>query len=117
MLSKKSRIPRKLFPELLLNSKYTNSSAFSLRFVIPVSMKETRVGVSVSKKISKSAVVRNRVRRRAYTALAAIISNLPSGLFLFVAKSGVEKLRGEKLKDELKKLLGKAPFVLENKKS
>ena len=117
MLPKKLRIPRKLFSELLLNSRYTNSPIFSLRFVVDSSIKETRVGVSVSKKISKSAVVRNKVRRRIYDALKPIISNFPNGLFLFITKPGIEKFKKEKLADELKGLLEKGPFVLGDKKS
>ncbi|MDB5254094.1 MAG: rnpA [Parcubacteria group bacterium] len=101
MLPKDKRLPRELFTELLERSKYANSLHFSLRYVLGSS---TRVGVSVSKKISKKAVVRNRTRRRVYFAVQSL--DLPSGLLLFVAKKGAETLKGEVLHKELQNLLG-----------
>jgi ribonuclease P protein component len=108
MLPKKSRIPRKLFSELLINSKYVNSPDFSLRYSILPNIKDTKIGVSVSKKVSKSAVNRNTIRRRAYSALAPNIKNIKEGLYLFVAKSGALKLKEEKLQEELENLLDQA---------
>lgn len=105
MLPKKRRIPRKLFSELLVNSRYVNSPNFSLRFKIGQSIKETRIGVTVSKKVSKSAVVRNTIRRRAYSSISNLVPKVSHGLFLFVAKAGAEKLKGENLTNELQKLL------------
>lgn len=107
MLNKKSRIPRKSFSDLLTNSKYVNSPDFSLRFILNQNTSNPRIGVSVSKKISKSAVVRNTTRRRIYSALRGLITNLPNGTFLFVVKNGGEKIKGEKLAQELYKLLEK----------
>jgi ribonuclease P protein component len=100
-----------------VNSKHINSGVFSLRFIIDPSINEPRFGVSVSKKISKSAVVRNTIRRQTYTSLKPYIRDFPHGLFLFVAKTGIEKLKSEKLREEIKKILKTAPFVLEGKKS
>ena len=117
MLPKKSRISRELFSKLLLDSKYINFPTFSLRYLNNSEIKETRIGVSVSKKVSKSAVVRNTVRRRVYTTTSSLFKNFPSGFFLFVAKPGAEKLKGEKLKEEIKKLLDKVSFVSISKKS
>ncbi len=108
MLPKKSRIPREIFSELLVNSKYTNSPPLSLRYILGSEFSHARIGVSVSKKVSKSAVVRNTVRRRVYSSIQNFIKELPKGMFLFVAKPGIEKIKGEKLKEEIKRLLEKA---------
>jgi ribonuclease P protein component len=108
MLSKNRRIPREVFSELLTHSKYTNSPTLSLRFVLDKKRPGPQVGVSVSKKVSKSAVVRNTIRRRVYSAVQILYPDLLNGLFLFVAKSGAEKLKGEKLKEEVKKLIERA---------
>ncbi|MHB0978309.1 MAG: ribonuclease P protein component [Minisyncoccota bacterium] len=105
MLPKNSRLPRKLFPELLKASRFVNSPAFSLRFSTEKAFDRPRVAVSVSKKISKSAVVRNRARRRVYSLIYPLLSRLSSGAYLFVAKSGVEKLKIDELKSEVEKLL------------
>jgi len=105
MLPKNHRLPREFFFKLLEDSQYVNSPAFSLRFSKKLVFNKPRVAVSVSKKISKSAVVRNAMRRRTYTALQPLISQLSPKAFLFVAKSGAEKLKGDKLKKEIEKLL------------
>ena len=104
MLPKSSRIPRALFKPLLESRQYFNSAHFSLR-VAPSD--KVRVAVSVSKKISKSAVVRNRIRRRAYSTLRPTLPHLPNRLFLLIAKSGVEKVKGQVLIDELAGLFKK----------
>jgi len=82
-----------------------NSPLFSLRFSGQPLFGEPRVAVSVSKKVLKSAVARNGVRRRVYAALRSYIPELSPRAFLFVAKSGAEKLKGDRLKLEIKKLL------------
>lgn len=59
--------------------------------------------ISVSKKVSKSAVVRNTIKRR----LRPIIKNLSlkPGKYLFIAKPGVENFKGKTLHDELIKIV------------
>jgi ribonuclease P protein component len=104
MLPKNKRIPRSLFSEILKSRHFTHSAHFSLR--IGVSGEKTaRAAVSVSKKVSKSAVVRNSIRRRTYSALAPHLPSLSTGLYLVVAKSGAEKLKGEALNKEIGALL------------
>jgi ribonuclease P protein component len=69
--------------------------------------KEVRVAVSVSKKISKKAVVRNKIRRRAYSAVREFLPQLRVNLYWLIAKPGAEKIKGEHLKTELSDLLKK----------
>lgn len=102
MLPREKRIARKLWSPLLASRNFKNSTYFSLRSAPGES--QARFAVSVSKKVSKSAVVRNRVRRRVYAALEDFASITP-GLYLFSAKPGAEKVWGEDLKKELRKLL------------
>ncbi len=104
MLPKDRRISRKLFKPLLASRKYFNSTHFTARVA---SSDEARIAISVSKKISKSAVVRNKIRRRVYSATRDLFPHLSKNLFLLVAKSGAEKLKGQSLKDELALLLKK----------
>ena len=102
MLPKNRRISRKLFKPLLESRKYFNSAHFSLRLA---SSDRARIAISVSKKISKSAVVRNKIRRRLYSAMRGILPSLRGGLYLVIAKSGSEKIRGRELENELKSLV------------
>ncbi len=103
MLPKKLRIKRELYKELLSGSRFVHSTHFSLRFK-GIKSGNSLVGVSVSKKVAKSAVARNTTRRRVYSAVALQIKNQQGYLLLFVAKKGAETLRGEKLETEIKQL-------------
>jgi ribonuclease P protein component len=102
MLSKRERIPRSQFADLLQSRQYKNSAHFTLRAA--PSKSGARFAVSVSKKVSKSAVVRNRVRRRAYSALP----KAGQGLYLLIAKPGAEKAKGDELREELASLFKKS---------
>lgn len=106
MLPKSARIPRELFKQLLQHSRYANSAHFTLRYRVSSGLPQ--IGVSVSKKVSKLAVVRNTVRRRAYSALYPSATSLPKGLYLLVAKPGAERIKGAPLKTELEELLNQA---------
>jgi ribonuclease P protein component len=103
MLSKKNRIPR----EMLSVVQKQRSSGNSLHFILLVGggEKAPRFSVSVSKKVSKSAVVRNAIRRRVYTVLQSFVSVVSPNLYLIRAKSGAEGAKGEKLSQEIFSLL------------
>ena len=61
--------------------------------------------ISVSKKISKKAVVRNRIRRRVRPILQKFISHLKPATYFIIAKPGAEEIKGETLEKELKSLM------------
>ncbi|OHA92319.1 MAG: hypothetical protein A3J09_02475 [Candidatus Zambryskibacteria bacterium RIFCSPLOWO2_02_FULL_51_21] len=75
-------------------------SFFSLR-VSPG--EKVEVIISVSKKVSKSAVVRNTVRRRIRPILKNI--SLKPAKYLLIAKPGAEKLKGKTLEEELIRII------------
>ena len=68
---------------------------------------KARLAVSVSKKVSLKAVVRNKVRRRVYSATDDLIPHLSKRLFLLIAKPESKNIKGQNLKDELAELLKK----------
>ncbi len=103
MLPKSQRISRELFPTLLSSRLFLNSPHLSLRLA-PSS--QVKVAVSVSKKVSKSAVIRNRTRRRTSNALRELILELKPHLLLFIAKPGAEKLTFIELKREIEEMIG-----------
>lgn len=51
------------------NGRSVKSAGFRIKFVKPGLQKNFRVAVVVSKKVSKSAVIRNRIRRNFYEAI------------------------------------------------
>jgi ribonuclease P protein component len=103
MIPKKFRIERKEFPALLSSRNFFHSDYFILRTSSSFDNKP-HVGVSVSKKISKKAVVRNTIRRRVYAVVFLELSRLKSNLILVVAKPGADKIKGETLKKEINNL-------------
>lgn len=68
-----------------------------------------RFSVVVSKKISKSAVVRNRYKRRVYNAIEDIFKksneNYSAGVYIFFPKVQIGKLDFENLKLEIGRVL------------
>ena len=71
---------------------------FYLR-VVPAD--KTRVIISVSKKIAKKAVVRNRIRRRVRALLPKFISGLRPADYFIVAKPEADGVKGKELELEL----------------
>lgn len=104
MLPKEKRIPRRLWGPLIESRNYSHSTFFTLKSAPSA---QARVAVSVSKKVSKKAVVRNRVRRRAYAVIRELVGGLGENLYLISAKPGVDKLTSEELHRELATLLKK----------
>gem|GEM_PF-1993236 len=76
---------------------------FYIRFS---SADETRLVISVSKKISKKAVIRNTIKRRIRAIMRDLIKNLNPGVYLVVAKADAEHVKGKELENELRLLLG-----------
>lgn len=73
---------------------------FSLR-VSPCD--SVQIIISVSKKVSKSAVVRNTVKRRVRPIVKKLF--LKPARYLLIAKPGAENLRGIELENELFRLI------------
>ena len=78
---------------------------FSIRIT---SSNTTKVVISVSKKVSKSAVVRNTIKRRLRPILKELVLDLNPAGYLVIAKPGAEKIKGAELKGELEALFKKS---------
>jgi len=59
--------------------------------------------ISVSKKVSKKAVIRNLIKRRIRPILKKF--DLKPARYLLIANPGAEKIRGVELQSELEKVL------------
>jgi ribonuclease P protein component len=64
-----------------------------------------KVIISVSKKVSKKAVIRNRIKRRVRAAMQKFHQTLKPAQYLIIAKIGAENVKGEELKKELLRLI------------
>lgn len=83
----------------------------SLRFA-PARQPDFRMAVVVSKKVSKSAVVRNRIRRRLFEIIRVErlnrVAPMPYDLVLSIFDERVAVLPAEQLRESVLKLLAKA---------
>ncbi len=66
-----------------------------------------KFSVVVSKKVSKRAVVRNKLRRRAYGTLANNVASIPTGVVIVLYKPGASKANRLILQTELVGLLAR----------
>ena len=116
MLPKNRRIQRKDFSFILKNGKRYNSPHL-LVYVVKLNYSDTstksRFSFSVSKKVSKKAVDRNRLRRRGYSIIAKHKNILEKSLFCFFSfKKGAGTLTFTQLKKEIIDLLRDATVLL-----
>lgn len=88
MIPKKTRTNREIFEKVMKKGGFLNSGLFSLRF-LKNPENTTSFSVVVAKKIAKTAILRNKIRRRAYSVLKRVVKN-PYQVILF-GKKGVEK--------------------------
>lgn len=108
MFPKNRRIPRKMFPLLSNGAKTFKNSLFLLRFVLKG--KPSRFCFSVSKKVAKNAVARNKMRRAGYRLLEKHLSAvLPNVLALFSFRT-MPKNDGEIIKN-LKSILTESKLI------
>lgn len=107
MLAKKNRISRSLLKSSGAKEakpKFSSTKNFSLR-MLPSPDEEPHVSVSVSKKIAKSAVVRNRIRRRTYSFARDFLPKLKNNLYMISAKANSSEVSAEELRREIGELL------------
>ncbi|MEK7227514.1 MAG: ribonuclease P protein component [Patescibacteria group bacterium] len=64
---------------------------------------ELKTIISVSKKVSKKAVIRNTVKRRVRAVLRDL--KLKPATYVFIAKPGAENLKGKTLESELIRII------------
>jgi ribonuclease P protein component len=94
------------------SGKSVRSGAFALRYE-PGKRKSYRLAVVVSRKVSKHAVVRNRIRRRLYELVRILSSEFtaPYDLILVVYDEQVAVMLPEELQAEVQKLVQKAKLT------
>jgi ribonuclease P protein component len=84
----------------------------SLRILFDSNDPLTRIGLVVSKKVSKLAVTRNRFKRQLRAIFRQLLSQLKDGLQIVVTVTTVQsKPSYQELWDDLKNLLAKAKVL------
>jgi ribonuclease P protein component len=100
MLPKKNRLERLEVEEIIKSGLFFHTPSFT--FYTQKGRNRAAFAVSVSKKVAKTAVLRNRIRRRFYLALAGYIKDkgiIQNGVFM--AKKGAERLSVDQIRAEL----------------
>jgi len=108
MLAKKHRLPKE--------AKIKNGNAYSSRFFLLKTEKNnkelSRFGFVVSKKISKSAVVRNRIKRQIRRCVEENINTIISGIdMLFIVKKDSINRTTEEICLSLNKIFKKENLI------
>lgn len=66
---------------------------------------ETKVIISVSKKVARKAVARNLIKRRVRPLLRKILPSLKPATYMFIAVGDADKIRGKELEAEINSLV------------
>ena len=108
MLSRKNRIPRSDFKSFGRSVIFHSPTLF-LSLYKKQNQSVSQFSFSCSKKVSKSAVQRNMLRRRGYASIAKMLERIQSGYyFVFSFKKGAEKLSSNDIYTEIDSLLEKS---------
>ena len=112
MLPKRRRIARKEFPNILKFGKRYNSEHLLLTIIKTEQTSPSKFSFSVSKKVLKNAVDRNKYRRRGYSIIRQLLKGVhQSFLCFFSFKRGSGDVKFRTLEKEITKLLSLA-FVI-----
>lgn len=102
MLKRTERLSREQFKEFGRSGKRFHDDALTLSFIPYPTF---HGAVVVSKKVSKSAVRRNRLRRQVYAQLQLKKQAGALGVFVCVLKPEAEKMTSEQFRCAIKKLI------------
>jgi ribonuclease P protein component len=109
MLPKRNRLKRKKdFQKVLKNGKGLKEDLLVLKMV-KNNLLQSRFGFIVGTKVSKKAVLRNKLKRRLRELVREKIEKIKEGFdIVFIAQPGLEKRDFWQLKDILNKIFLKA---------
>lgn len=109
MLPQSHRIPRKMFPLLKNGAKAYKNSLFLLK-TVDNNEKNSRFCFSVSKKVAKNAVIRNRLRRQGYDFIQKHLLEIkPNTIALFSFKKVPQKVT--ETNENIEKILKESKLI------
>lgn len=88
------------------------SQSFILKSLIGPKQTTIKVTVITSVKVSKSAVVRNRVKRIIREAVHNQLDKIKSGQYVIIVKQSATKISGAELSSEVTTALKKSKIIL-----
>ena len=106
MLPKKKRLNTAIFEKVINTGKTLYSELFIVKFIKDKSL--LRFAVSVPKKIAETAVLRNKIRRRIYSAISSFEElSMVNMKILFIAKSKIINMNIRDIKSDIKEIFVK----------
>ncbi len=107
MMRRNHRLSRAAFDEVFTQDKISHSPVFIKKAKKVDSWNEYAVSVVIPKKVTRRAVMRNRIKRRIYGMIREFLPELPlPERIILILKKDPQKLSNKALRDELRHLLG-----------
>lgn len=114
MLPSSYRLRREFFEEIFKRGAVFYGKDLSL-FILKSQekgLKHSLFSFSASKKVSKIAVERNKLRRRGYSSIQYLLSRVKPGFFcVFVYKPSAKKASFNDLREQIESLLNKSKIL------
>lgn len=85
MLPKHSRLTKETIERHLIRARRLKTSRFLVLYTRIPQAKVPQVSFTVSKKVAKTAVLRNKLRRRGYTAVRVLIPRLSPDVAVLIS--------------------------------
>jgi ribonuclease P protein component len=100
MLPKKERLSRSEFNRFIFSGKKISSPSFQLIHAKSVTF---HASVVIPKKVERRAVRRNKLRRQMYDIVRRNKKGGMRGIFIFIARNGIERRSYQEIKNEIEK--------------
>lgn len=112
MFSQDARLTKKLFDAVFNNGKTVSGDTLYIVYTHEKNQEKARCAVVVPKKVVKTAVERNQLRRRGYEALREIYPELdPTLQLILFYKKGASHKKYEEIAEEIKSVCEKARLL------
>jgi ribonuclease P protein component len=116
MLPGRYRISRKKDFERAFKKGNRYDNDFLFLKIFKNNLKISRFGFIVSRKISKKANIRNKIKRQISEIIKLELPKIEKGFdIILLTKPGIEKINFKKIKENLKKILRKANLLKNDK--
>lgn len=113
MFPKKNRLSKSVDVNLTTSRGRTFfSQSFLLKFLSKPELTSTQVGVIVSAKVTKSAVIRNRLKRLVRAELYDLLPVMKPGFYVIILKRTAVSNEASDLRNEIKNSLIKSKVLL-----
>lgn len=102
MLSSSNRLSTSLFKEIIQKGSIFHGDFFIVRYMNIAGI--SRFGISVPKKVAKTAVLRNKIRRRVYSIIENMKDRINKNIkVVMIVKNGGEKASFQALQNDIEK--------------